>query len=622
MTQTDDTNARQYESFKTALSSTLKALSTQKNIDVNFAASESALIKSLSSETENISLPIPDRSLSPRNKSLMRAHSDAKALYLKHHNAQAHRANAPMDLTAKSVADAMEQARCEALGMNKMRGVKKNLTIALDERFKKLGYSTIENRESSNIADAMYFMTRQALSDEDIPESAQNLYDLWKPWLKEKLGETDLKSLGKDIDNQAAFAQKISELLARIDLQGAPADEPDEDIDLPDQQSDNLDEEDDGELEQEDIDHPENKEESLEESDETQDSADDNAEESQATDYEPAEEEASEEFYDEDGESVRREIGDVTKHVEPEYNIFTTSFDEVIKAEELADPMELARLRKLLDKQIAHIQSLVTKLANKLQRQLMAQQRRSWKFDLDEGVLDTARLARMIANPSIPLVYKQEKETEFKDTIVTILIDNSGSMRGRPIAIAAMCSDILARTLERCDVKVEILGFTTRAWKGGKSRELWMQEGSAPHPGRLNDLRHIIYKSADTNWRRSHKNLGLMLKEGLLKENIDGEALAWAYNRLASRPEQRKIMMVISDGAPVDDSTLSVNPSDILEKDLRTIIHWLENRPDIELTAIGIGHDVTRYYQKAITITDASELANALTARLSELFEK
>ena len=304
------------------------------------------------------------------------------------------------------------------------------------------------------------------------------------------------------------------------------------------------------------------------------------------------------------------------------YYVYTSQFDETVPAEELAEPEELDRLRTMLDQQLAHLQSVITKLANRLQRKLMAQQTRSWLFDLDEGILDSARLARIVANPTVPLSFKQERQTEFRDTIVTLLIDNSGSMRGRPIAIAAMCTDILARTLERCGVKVEILGFTTRAWKGGKSRDAWIQAGRPPLPGRLNDLRHIIYKSADTPWRRTRKNLGLMLKEGLLKENIDGEALVWAHNRLAARPEQRKILMVISDGAPVDDSTLSVNPSNILELDLRHVIAWIESVSDVELTAIGIGHDVTRYYKRAVTIADADELASALTTRLTELFDE
>ena len=302
------------------------------------------------------------------------------------------------------------------------------------------------------------------------------------------------------------------------------------------------------------------------------------------------------------------------------YTIFTTEFDEIIRAEDLAEAEELERLRAMLDQQLTPLQGLITKLANRLQRKLMAQQQRSWLFDQEEGILDTARLARIVANPTVPLSYKQEKKTDFRDTVVTLLIDNSGSMRGRPIAIAAICTDILARTLERCGVKVEILGFTTRAWKGGKARDLWIQAGRPLHPGRLNDLRHIIYKAADAPWRRARRNLGLMLKEGLLKENIDGEALVWAHNRLATRGEQRKILMIISDGAPVDDSTLSVNPSNLLEQDLRNVIDWIETLSQVELTAIGIGHDVTRYYRKALMIADADELANALVNRLSELF--
>jgi cobaltochelatase CobT len=323
----------------------------------------------------------------------------------------------------------------------------------------------------------------------------------------------------------------------------------------------------------------------------------------------------------ETGQELKSRRGERTNTPGTTYAIYTNQFDEIVKAEDLADPEELTRLRALLDKQLVNMQAVVAKLANRLQRKLLARQQRSWQFDLEEGYLDSARLARIVANPTIPLSFKQEKQTEFKDTIVTILLDNSGSMRGRPITIAAMCADILARTLERCGLKVEILGFTTRAWKGGKARETWIANGRPPAPGRLNDLRHIIYKSADTPYRRARKNLGLMLKEGLLKENIDGEALAWAYNRIAPRLEDRKILMVISDGAPVDDSTLSVNTSNILEKDLRHVIDWIELMEKVDLTAIGIGHDVTRYYHRALTITDADELAAALVDRLEGLFD-
>ncbi len=308
--------------------------------------------------------------------------------------------------------------------------------------------------------------------------------------------------------------------------------------------------------------------------------------------------------------------------VTDEHKIYTTEFDEVVQAGELCDAGELARLRKMLDKQLTQLQGVITRLANRLQRKLMAQQRRSWDFDLEEGLLDSARLSRVVANPTWPLSYKQETETEFRDTVVCLLIDNSGSMRGRPITIAAMSTDILARTLERCGVKVEILGFTTRTWKGGSSREKWLADGKPPEPGRLNDLRHIVYKQADAPWRHSRNNLGLMLREGLLKENIDGEALLWAHGRLMKRPEQRRILMVISDGAPVDDSTLSTNQGNYLEQHLREVIDWIENHTPIELTAIGIGHDVTRYYKRAVTLVDADELGGALTDKLAELFEE
>jgi len=625
-------DSRRYESFKAALSSTLKALSGEKELDVHFTATEAPIIDKINNYSEKVRLPLPDRTLSDNNRTLVRANADAKALRLKHHNPHEHLANAPLDLTAKAVMDAMEQARCESIGMTQMRGVKQNLNASLDEKFRKLHYDTLENREDSNLADAMHLFTRLALTGEPPTGTTRNLYDLWKPWLDAKLGKDSLQDLLPHINEQNTFARKVSHLLEKMDLTAAPADGSDHpfdnDEDPADQQDqDNAEEEtdtdtdaqQDGSALQDDMDSADDQDETASE-DDTDGSADmDDMGEDDVTEQHEEPDPSGTSHAAEDRQRPAR--SDTKNEISPSYQIFTTSFDEIVNAEDLAEPQELERLRALLDKQISHIQSVITKLANRLQRQLMAQQRRSWKFDQEEGLIDTARLARIVANPSVPLAYKQETETEFKDTVVSILIDNSGSMRGRPIAIAAMCTDILARTLERCDVKVEILGFTTRAWKGGKSRELWINEGSPEHPGRLNDLRHIIYKSADVNWRRTRKNLGLMLKEGLLKENIDGEALAWAYNRLATRPEQRKIMMVISDGAPVDDSTLSVNPSNILEHDLRTVIHFLETRSDIELTAIGIGHDVTRYYKKAITITDASELASALTTRLSELFE-
>jgi cobaltochelatase CobT len=455
------------------------------------------------------------------------------------------------------------------------------------------------------------------LSGETPPPAAAKVVDLWQPWLKEKLGAGGFKNLAPLLEDQKSYAALTRRMIGQMDMDAGepppaePEDEGDEESKeqkAPDENSEN---EEDQKKEQE---APEGADSEPEQ--EEDQSSDAGAEDRQEEGPNP---EADSE---EGGVPQMRPRDSYIPGPDSRYTIYTTSFDEIVDAAALAEPEELDRLRDMLDQQLASLHRLTTKLANRLQRRLMARQQRSWKFDLEEGYLDGARLARMVANPTVPLVYKQETETPFRDTVVSLLIDNSGSMRGRPIAIAALCTDILARTLERCGVKVEILGFTTRAWKGGKARDMWIQNGRPPHPGRLNDLRHIIYKGADAPWRRTRKHLGLMLKEGLLKENIDGEALVWAYNRLAQRPEQRKILMIISDGAPVDDSTLSVNPSNILEHDLRNVITWIEDHSDVELTAIGIGHDVTRYYKKALTIADADELAPALIGKLDELFEE
>ncbi len=613
-----DSKNSDLENFKHATASTLRTIASNKDIGVSFSAGEKAgsPIKTLSDQS--VRLPLPDKELAEATRNLIRGTADAKALRLKYHSRSIHGQNAPMDLTARAVFDALEQARCEAIGAQNMMGVARNLNATLQEQCMRITQNNPQKMEDYNFADALHVMGRLAMTGEPVPESAQQLVQTWQPWLNERLGKDGLKNLLPHIHNQEEFADIARGLITQMDMDASEAknyeDEKSEDeaSTSEEEESENTPDENEDEEQSgndEDSEFPEDGEDDSE--DEITDIGEDD---NDSDENENAENMSSDPFHPQRQNNTA--IGD-----RPTYNIYTDQFDEIIKAEELADPYELERLRQLLDSQLTHIQGIITKLANRLQRKLMAQQQRAWEFDLEEGMLDTGRLARIIANPSIPLAYKQEKQTEFKDTVVTILIDNSGSMRGRPIAIAAMCADIITRTLERCDVKVEILGFTTRAWKGGKSRDLWIESGRQNHPGRLNDLRHIIYKSADVPWRRTRKNLGLMLKEGLLKENIDGEALAWAYNRIAVRGEQRKIMMVISDGAPVDDSTLSVNPSNILEQDLRNVIYRIENSTDIELNAIGIGHDVTRYYQKAMTIADVDELAKALTARLAELFD-
>lgn len=618
----------QIENFKTATAAALRALSGRKIMDVSFAASEKIEKPTPTGEEQN-RLPLPAHALDAHTLGLVRGASDAKALRLKHHNRALHRKNAPMDLTAAAAFDALEQARVESLGMTQMAGVSHNLNITLDEKMKRLGYATLKERDDATLPDALHALARFALTNEPIPESAKKLVSLWQPYVEEKLGQPmrsffssspppsgdpDAHLRGHDdIWDQETFARKIKKLLTDLDIStgdDAGADSLD----------DNAEQSPDGAPEdnQAQDDSPQT-ESGEEEMDAAADS--DFADQSDFGEYDVEEEENLQQTDSETaGEVKQRRNNDFADGPEGRYRIYTTAFDEIIAAEDLADPDELTRLRGMLDHQMAHLHAVVGKLANRLQRKLMAQQQRSWLFDQEEGYIDPAKLSRLITNPTIPLTFKREKQTQFRDTVVSLLIDNSGSMRGRPIAIAAICTDLLARTLERCGVKVEILGFTTRAWKGGKARDLWIESGRPDFPGRLNDLRHIIYKSADAPLRRTRKNLGLMLKEGILKENIDGEALAWAHNRLARRNEARKILMVISDGAPVDDSTLSVNPTNILEKDLRQVIAWIEGLGQVELTAIGIGHDVTRYYSRAVTLTDADELAGALVERIERLF--
>ncbi len=602
----------QIETFKTATAAALRALSGRKVMDVSFAAGEKIEKPSPTGEEQN-RLPLPGHQLDATTQSLVRGASDAKALRLKHHDRRLHLKNAPMDLTASAAFDALEQARVEAIGMNQMPGVASNLNKVLEEKFKRLGYATLQQRDDTNTADALHALARFALTDEDVPESAKKLVSLWKPYIEDRLGEDSLSDLKASMGDQAAFAQKIKSLLAQLDMTtgddaGAdPIGENDGDRTQDPSPQDNEQQE-----------SPE-----TDSGSEDMDAADDTefGDESEIGEGDTEEQEGLQQTEGETaGEIKQRPHDQYEDGPAGRYRIYTTAFDEIVAAEDLADPDELTRLRAMLDHQMAHLHAVVGKLANRLQRKLMAQQQRSWLFDQEEGYIDAAKLSRLVANPTIHLTFKKEKQTEFRDTVVSLLIDNSGSMRGRPIAIAAICTDILARVLERCGVKVEILGFTTRAWKGGRSRDLWIESGRPDFPGRLNDLRHIIYKSADAPLRRTRRNLGLMLKEGILKENIDGEALAWAYNRLARRNEQRKILMVISDGAPVDDSTLSVNPTNILEKDLRQVIAWIEGLDKVELTAIGIGHDVTRYYSRAVTLTDADELAGALIERIERLF--
>ncbi len=591
-------------------------MAEKKHMGVTFSAAETPEYQT-APNAENTRLPMPPVHLDATTKTILRGTSDAKALRLRHHNRKAHLKNAPMDLSANQMFEALEQARYESLGMNDMKGVKDNLSTVLSEKFKRMGYDKLGTREDANMADALHALARFSLTKEKPPKNAKSLIEIWEPWVKERLGDKGFESLKPLVNDQTAFAKEARQILNRLNMKG-------EDAGGQEDYTEDGDQEDDADQDQDSTDDASNKDEKQNPGKDSKDKADDSdiSESADETEIGDSGEEFGEPTEGETPSEMGRRRNDVD--LDPhgnKYVIYTTQFDEIVNAEDLADPGELTRLRNLLDQQMGPLQGVAAKLANRLQRKLMAKQQRSWLFDQEEGYIDAAKLSRMIANPSITLTFKKEKQTDFRDTIVTLLIDNSGSMRGRPIAIAAMCTDILAKTLERCGVKVEILGFTTRAWKGGKSRDLWIERGREQHPGRLNDLRHIVYKNADAPLRRAHKNFGLMLKEGILKENIDGEALVWAHNRLARRPEQRKIMVVISDGAPVDDSTLSVNPTNILERDLRTVIAWIEGLKQVELTAIGIGHDVTRYYSRAMTITDADELAQALITRIEGLFQ-
>ncbi len=604
------------EKFKNATAAALRAVAGKKLLEVTYAATETADRPSPADEIRT-RLPMPDAGLSTEERALLRGSADAKALRLKHHDRSFHRRNAPLDLSAATVFDALEQARVEAIGAAQMPGVAKNLHALLDEKARRLNFNAAGMREDSNAADAVHVLARMALTGEDAPAHADKLVNLWKPWVESKIGKGGLDNLKPLIHDQKAFAKKAKEFMAALDMLSDGSERSDDtqadtqDDQQPTEQdtSPDADEQAEGQPEggQQDMDTADDSD--LSDSDSHMD-GEDRSDETFSDDYDG----------EAPGEQRNRHDEEFTDGHGGKYTIYTTAFDEIVDAEDLADPGELTRLRHMLDQQLTNMQGVVGKLAHRLQRKLMARQQRRWQFDIEEGYIDSARLARVVANPTVPLSFKQEKETDFRDTVVTLLIDNSGSMRGRPIAIAAICTDIIAQTLERCGVKVEILGFTTRAWKGGKSRDLWITNGRPAHPGRLNDIRHIIYKAAEAPLRRTRKNLGLMLKEGILKENIDGEALVWAHNRLARRPEQRKILMVISDGAPVDDSTLSVNPNNILERDLRTVIAWIEGLRQVQLSAIGIGHDVTRYYSRAMTIADADELAEALVARLESLF--
>jgi cobaltochelatase CobT len=603
---TKDGNERS-EAFKRATAGAIRAMAGQPEVEVAFQAGPASLAGA------RARLPSPTRGLPPAEIARLRGAADAVALRLRHHDNGVHSARSPASREAREVYDALEQARVETLGSRHMAGVAANLQQKLSEQCEADGYDRMTRKEQLPLGAALALLARERMSGVTSPAAADRVLSHWRAAVGPE-AEAALAEMARTTDDQTAFTRAARKLLSAYDLAEAEAEaEPDEQPeggeDAP-EQSPQQDSASEGESESQT-----EAEASL--SAEPQDMQGDAAEEDAA---EGEEEEAAQAEGDErpgGQQPAKDRSGD-----ESQYRAYSRAFDEEVGAEALCDPEELSRLRQQLDHQLQHLQGVVSKLANRLQRRLMAQQTRAWDFDLEDGLLDVSRLARVVTTPTASLSYKRERETDFRDTVVTLLIDNSGSMRGRPITVAAMCGDILARTLERCAVKVEVLGFTTRAWKGGQSRERWVQDGKPRNPGRLNDLRHIIYKSADAPWRRSRKNLGLMLREGLLKENIDGEALVWAYRRLLVRSEHRRILMVISDGAPVDDSTLSVNPGNYLERHLRQAIQDIETRGLVELVAIGIGHDVTRYYRRAVTIVDAEELGGTMMRQLTSLFDE
>ncbi len=588
----------------------MRAIARRTELNVTFAAEPAQIVG------DEARLPAPQRELNYDEVCELRGEADALALRLRHHSEETHRRRAPTGDQARQVYDAVEQARCEAIGAKRMVGVRSNLAAAHEHRAREEGYDQVGQRDDTLLAEAIGFLASEAFTGDKPPPSARPMVDAVRKTLDPRVGR-DLTELGGLIDDQEAFVESLRRLIQDLDLEDdtQPMGEEETEGESEDQQSEGDDSDSSG---------AEESEASAQASVPTE-----TTESEESQDAEGASEGDEAEFMSDQGDEEPAGPGQIPRHdhnSQPDgrqaYRAFTTSYDETVAAEDLCDPDELSRLRHNLDQQLSHLQGVIARLANRLQRRLMAKQNRSWDFDLEEGVLDTARLDRVVVSPTDPLSYMQERDTEFRDTVVTLLIDNSGSMRGRPISVAAMSADILARTLERCAVKVEVLGFTTRAWKGGQAREKWLSAGKPPNPGRLNDLRHIIYKQADAPWRRARKNLGLMLREGILKENIDGEALLWAHNRLLARTEQRKVLMVISDGAPVDDSTLSVNPGNYLEKHLRDVIGWIETMSPVQLLAIGIGHDVTRYYRRAVTIVDAEQLGGTMMEELASLFEE
>jgi len=602
----DDSSAR----MKRATAATVRAMSGRDEVGVTFSGAEGKIDE----HTKKVRLPAPGPHAQGAEIAHLRGVADAMALNLRYHDAGAHQRRRPAGPEARTLFDTVEQVRVQTLGMRRFHGVAHNLTALLDHTCDVRGYASAPTDDPALMAETMSLLIREKLTGTRVPAAATALTDAWRAHFNARCGP-DLARLTDNLNDQASFADVLSQMIRSLGLI--------------DDNDPSLNEE-----------NPDDESESNEQPPETDESSSEGVEgasESTSSSLSEADGDIGEHLDDGSGDELmsgeggmspagptsrRNRLGDLPELDGPIYKPYTTEYDEVVEAYTLCDPEELTRLRAMLDQQLANMESVVARLANRLQRRLLAKQTRAWEFDLEEGLLDAGRLSRVVVDPLHPLSFKREKETDFRDTVVSLLIDNSGSMRGRPISVAAMSADILARTLERCGVKVEILGFTTRAWKGGLCRERWVTEGRDKNPGRLNDLRHIVFKAADQPWRRARRNLGLMLREGLLKENIDGEALLWAHSRLLARAEQRRILMVISDGAPVDDATLSANPGNYLERHLRQVIDWIENQSPVELTAIGIGHDVTRYYRRAVTLIDAEELGGTVMKKLEELFSE
>ncbi|MBO9411306.1 MULTISPECIES: cobaltochelatase subunit CobT [unclassified Ruegeria] len=598
--------------FKKALAEATRVMADDPELNVSYTVDPSGM------SGESMRLPQVSRRMTREEVLLARGTADALALQRRYHDDATHARYAPPGDMARDLYEAMETARCEAMGARDMPGTASNIDVKISHEAIRRGYDQCKQPADAPLSVAAGYLIRHLATGRDLPPAAANIMNLWRGFIEEQAGGS-LENLNDILSDQAEFAKFSRQVIKDLGYGDQLGDDPDE---LDDEQEDQAEEDaeeqpdpdstgDDDQQEQDADATPEQSQEEQQDQSQAQVSMDEMADDEMGDEAEMPEGEAP----------LEPPAPPPASDADPDYKVYLNTHDEEIAAEDLAEPAELERLRAYLDQQLEPLKGAVSRLANKLQRRLQAQQNRSWEFDLEEGILDAGRLARVVANPTTPLSFKMEKDTEFRDTVVTLLLDNSGSMRGRPISIAAICADVLARTLERCNVKVEILGFTTRAWKGGQAREAWLNDGRPQQPGRLNDLRHIIYKGADAPWRRARPNLGLMMKEGLLKENIDGEALEWAHRRMMMRREQRKILMVISDGAPVDDSTLSVNPANYLEKHLRDVIAMVEKRNMVELLAIGIGHDVTRYYDRAVTITDVEQLAGAMTEQLAALFD-